>query len=53
MVSALLSGTEERTGHEEEGVVHGEGIVVKLRISAVHRAYGISEIPAVTEPTIK
>ena len=26
MVSAVLSGTEERTGHEEEGVAHGEGI---------------------------
>jgi hypothetical protein len=26
MVSAVLSGTEERTGHEEEGVGHGEGI---------------------------
>jgi len=25
MVSVVLSGTEERTGHEEEGVAHGEG----------------------------
>ena len=33
MVSAVLSGTEERTGHEEEGVAHGEGIGVELRMS--------------------
>ena len=26
MVSAMLSGTEEMTGHEEEGVAHAEGI---------------------------
>jgi len=26
MVSAVLSGTEERTGHEEERFAHGKGI---------------------------